>query len=934
MYPFFIEKSKTIDKKKKNTKLEENRTGVVKMPERFNINFINDQGDFELDHPEQFKRLSFPLLNESGMISSITPDLKGDIKTGQHSFLTVPVSVEDLALTKASRNFWVLLNGRTAWSAAGVSGLENRKQDRVKLQAGLLWHRVMRENRKLKIRSVITNFVPASDEQVELMKVDLTNLSSREITAACFFCLPLFCRSADNLRDHRNVTSLLNRVRTDKYGIVCRPTMLFNEAGHRPNNTHYFVRGFTGRGKAPAGFYPTVMDFTGEAGDFENPEAVLLNRRPVRSFDQGEEAAAGIRFRDARLAPEESVSFIVIMGITESGEKISQWSEKFASEEKFNQALDGNKRYWAGCADRIVFKTGDRVFNSWLRWVSVQPVLRKIAGNSFMPDFDYGKGGRGWRDLWQDLLALLLVDPAAARDLLIGNFGGVRVDGSNATVIGKKPGEFIADRNNVSRVWMDHGVWPFFTLYLYIQQTGDWKILFEKQKYFKDMQAKRARGKDAAWDAAAGNNLLTPEGRVYEGTVLEHILLEHLVQFFNAGEHGSIRLEDADWNDGLDMAGKKGESVAFTAFYAGNMELLAGLLKRIKKEKGAEKAVLLQEIFSLLDAPDASPDYSSPDERKKRLDEYLEKTKSRISGRTAEADLDDLADDLLKKASFLKEHIGKNEWIRDKKNFGWFNGYYDNEGKRVEGDFPRGARMTLTGQVFPVMFNIPDNEQLSEVQETVRKYLWDKKMKGLRLNTDFREVRPDLGRAFAFAFGHKENGAFFSHMNVMMAYALYSRGLAKEGFAVLHSVFEMARRWDKSRIYPGIPEYFGPSGRGHYHYLTGSASWFVFTMLTRVYGIRGEWGGLRLAPRLVREQFDKNGEAFCETAFAGRRIRALFQNPGRLDAGRYGIGRILINEVIVPAAGQDGQGAVIALEDFLKMTDKELNMIRIELKAG
>jgi len=65
--------------------------------------------------------------------------------------------------------------------------------------------------------------------------------------------------------------------------------------------------------------------------------------------------------------------------------------------------------------------------------------------------------------------------------------------------------------------------------------------------------------------------LRTKQGHVYEGTVLEHILVQTLVQFFNVGDHNIIRLEDADWNDGLDMARARGESVAFTALYAGNM---------------------------------------------------------------------------------------------------------------------------------------------------------------------------------------------------------------------------------------------------------------------------------------------------------------------------------------------------------------------------
>ena len=41
------------------------------------------------------------------------------------------------------------------------------------------------------------------------------------------------------------------------------------------------------------------------------------------------------------------------------------------------------------------------------------------------------------------------MEPKQVRQMLIDNFGGVRFDGTNATIIGSKQGEFIADRNNI-----------------------------------------------------------------------------------------------------------------------------------------------------------------------------------------------------------------------------------------------------------------------------------------------------------------------------------------------------------------------------------------------------------------------------------------------------------------------------------------------------
>src|SRR3990167_5958334 len=47
-------------------------------------------------------------------------------------------------------------------------------------------------------------------------------------------------------------------------------------------------------------------------------------------------------------------------------------------------------------------------------------------------------------------------------------------------------------------------------------------------------------------------------------------------------------------------------------------------------------------------------------------------------------------------------------------------------------------------------------------------------------------------------------------------------GFVNEGREVIDSIYKMCLRTEKSKIYPGIPEYFNSEGRGMYHYLTGS----------------------------------------------------------------------------------------------------------------
>ncbi|GJM76560.1 hypothetical protein HMSSN036_87760 [Paenibacillus macerans] len=301
---------------------------------------------------------------------------------------------------------------------------------------------------------------------------------------------------------------------------------------------------------------------------------------------------------------------------------------------RFDALLEQNRAYWRDKLDTVRFSSGDGEQDLWMKWVTLQPILRRLYGNSFLPYHDYGRGGRGWRDLWQDCLALMVMEPAEVRHLLLNNYAGVRMDGSNATIIGAGPGEFVADRNNIPRVWMDHGAWPLMTTLLYLHQSGDLDLLFQPQSYFRDVFVKRCRERDASWTPEQGNKLLTADGQIYEGTILEHILLQNIVPFFNVGEHGNIKLEGADWNDGLDLAPERGESVAFTAFYASNLMELSELLLELQKRTGKDSLDIAEEMALLLDTLGKPISYNSIQEKRSLLDRYYDAVTPRVSGKS------------------------------------------------------------------------------------------------------------------------------------------------------------------------------------------------------------------------------------------------------------------------------------------------------------
>ena len=902
--------------------------------------FVDAAGTFVLENPHHTSTLYFPLVNEAGMMSAITPLLHGDVKTGQNTFLTPPVSVEDLHNSRSARNFWAFVEGVGPWSAAGNSATQLARRfvddvaEPVTLEAGFLWHRVSRENPQVGLRAEITNLVPPGGDQVELMKVTLANVSDRSLTITPTAAIPLYGRSADNLRDHRHVSSLLHRIATPTHGVLVRPTLSFDERGHRPNSVTYGVLGFEADGSPPAGFFPVVEEFIGEGGSLEWPQAVVDPFKipsPAGQAFEGFEAVGALRFADAILEPGQARSYVLVLAVMEEGVQVDDLARTYGSAAQFDSWFQRNQAHWQRKLETLTFHTADARFDRWMRWVGVQPILRRLFGNSFLPYHDYGRGGRGWRDLWQDSLVLLMMEPEGVGDLLWSYYAGVRFDGSNATIIGAEPGEFKADRNNIPRVWMDHGAWPFLTTRLYVDQTGDLGFLLREQTYFKDPFVDRAQAIDGAWEPEQTTCLRTRAGEVYRGTVLEHILIQHLTAFFNVGEHNTMRLEGADWNDGLDMAPNRGESVALTALYAGNLQQLGQLVLDLEAQ-GVEKVELAAELMVLLDTLAGPVDYDSVAAKQERLAGYFATCRHMIAGEKARVSPRDLSRDLAAKASWLTAHIRTHEWIRNREGFAWFNGYYDDDGERVEGDHPNGVRMTLTGQVFTLMGGVATDEQAREIVRAADRYLFDPQVGGYRLNTDFGEVLLNLGRCFGFAFGHKENGAMFSHMALMYAYGLYRRGFVQEGHRVLDSIYRHAQDFYLSRMYPGIPEYVNSKGRGAYTYLTGSASWYLLTMLTQVFGVRGTRGDMVLDPKLVRAQFDAAGQAGVLTLFAGKRLNVVYHNPAGLDHGEYRIGEIQVDGR--PAVFRREAGlAVLPREAIAALADDEMHRVDVKLDS-
>jgi len=273
--------------------------------------FLPDETNFFSQEALNNRLLYFPLcaVTSSGIKSSITPFLSGDIKIDKNQYLTKPCSREDLR--NDLRNFFVYVEGK------GVASFSCESKDKGDdVEAGQLWHKVRRIFSDLGIELDAINFVPVAQPDVEMMCVTVRNVSKEAVKITPTSSVPVFARALENKHDHEHVTALLNRIEQVPMGVWVQPTMLFNEEGHKSSSSNYFVYGISDAGEFPAGTFPTIESFLSDEGTLASPESVFKNLTPkVLSQEdlQGKEAMGALRFKEEELNLGESKQYFIAM---------------------------------------------------------------------------------------------------------------------------------------------------------------------------------------------------------------------------------------------------------------------------------------------------------------------------------------------------------------------------------------------------------------------------------------------------------------------------------------------------------------------------------------------------------------------------------------------------------------------------------------------
>lgn len=289
----------------------------------------------------------------------------------------------------------------------------------------------------------------------------------------------------------------------------------------------------------PVSFETSNRRFKGIYSQISHPDGIKKETLSSELTCVESKIAAVFQYKQL-FAKGEKKNYRFMLGAAKDIEDVRGLCNEILCESGFENSFKLTQQRINDFQKNISVETPDDDINSRVNiWLKRQIEIGKQWGRLY---------GKGFRDVMQDTMAFLALNPKDARDRILYSLKYQREDGNPV----RQWEPFIAD------VYADGGAWLILTVNAYLKETADFEILDEKVGYF--------------------------ESEVEE-TVLQHC--ERAINYLQntLGEHSLCLWRYGDWNDSLNTCGilGKGESVWLSmATYKAANEFIE-ILNRIGK---------------------------------------------------------------------------------------------------------------------------------------------------------------------------------------------------------------------------------------------------------------------------------------------------------------------------------------------------------------
>ena len=283
--------------------------------------------------------------------------------------------------------------------------------------------------------------------------------------------------------------------------------------------------------------------FLGPGGSTSAPMAVLEGEKLSGPVGGSGDVCAVIA-TDVVLAPGEQRQMRFVLGDAGSqAEAVRLASDHLAID--FGDRLKQTQAEWRRFSDTVQVETPDPSFNAMVNvWLPYQSLACRLRARSA---FYQASGAYGFRDQLQDTLALLLHDPALAREQIVNAASRQFREGDVQHWWLPRTGAGVRTTISDDVVWLGHAVHHYVTV------TGD-RGLLNLELPFVDGPPLKPGEHDA---------FFTPDRTKQTASLYEHCARALDLAISRKGASGLPLILGGDWNDGMNGVGRdgRGESV-------------------------------------------------------------------------------------------------------------------------------------------------------------------------------------------------------------------------------------------------------------------------------------------------------------------------------------------------------------------------------------
>ncbi len=299
---------------------------------------------------------------------------------------------------------------------------------------------------------------------------------------------------------------------------------------------------FADLGGTQAAWTADRTEFLGRNGTPDHPAALAPRRRLSGRVGAGLDPCSALQ-TTIELAAGSRAEVVFFLGEAANPEEARELIVRYRTRD-VAAALRAVGERWDEVLGTVQVKTPDRSMDILLnRWLLYQTLACRVWARSAL----YQAGGAyGFRDQLQDVMALVVAEPALARQHVLRAAARQFVEGDVQHWWHPPSGRGVRTRISDDLVWLPYVVAQ------YVEVAGDGAVLDEVVPFLEG--PKLAVGQAESY--------FEPRASDERGTLFEHCA-RALDRSLTAGPHGLPLMGTGDWNDGMNEVGAegKGESV-------------------------------------------------------------------------------------------------------------------------------------------------------------------------------------------------------------------------------------------------------------------------------------------------------------------------------------------------------------------------------------